>query len=371
MIKKFIAIILGFGMLFSVVYAKEMVDSPHIYDFEDSAGTLWDKLPGDGATAQWRGYVTNSALETLIDSSVTDQKQGRYVSVFPSKSEHVIQHNFKPEWFMKDGKIEKIAFSFAVNFKNPDRLRQIYIYDENGKTATQLFEAKNNNGKVSMAYVGKWQTGVDEEGNPIFETDKSGNVIDRGVRYIEWNGVKNDWYYINYLIDIPSHSYQMRIIRKDGSISGGSINYGEHGVLHGNFKGAPSKIEFKTTAGRNGGEEAFLDDITFGGYSGELGIFGAKEVVPESKEISLKFANGFNSTGQPTRDKIKIMQTKVGDTKDIKNFEVENSPNSVKIKFAGDLESCADYKILFDESVKTVFGQEVSDYTFKTTGKKG
>ncbi|MEG2670458.1 MAG: hypothetical protein RR957_08310, partial [Oscillospiraceae bacterium] len=98
---------------------------------------------------------------------------------------------------------------------------------------------------------------------------------------------------------------------------------------------------------------------------------GAKEVVPESKEISLKFANGFNSTGQPTRDKIKIMQTKVGDTKDIKNFEVENSPNSVKIKFAGDLESCADYKILFDESVKTVFGQEVSDYTFKTTGKKG
>lgn len=370
--KKFTATVLAVILTLPALsgMAREMQGVPHIYDFEDSAGTLYDKLPEDGKTPQWRGYVTGDAKDTVIETENIDPKQGRYLRISPAISgTHLIQHNFRPEWLKENGEAGKVSLSFAVRFQDLKRMRQIYLFDENGKTATQLFEVKNNNGKVALAYVGKWQTGTDENGQPVFETDKEGKVLTQGVRYIEWNGDPSDWYYISFLIDVPERTYQMRIVNAAGNRIGGNINYGEHGCLHGNFTGAPSKLEFKAVSGE--ADEIWLDDIFVAAGGDQALAIMSENISPESVKAEISVSACFAPGVVPSSDLVHIVKKKFGKTEAVSGYSVKARPNGITLEFPGGLDSMAEYEVTLKEEIRTVYDQTFAPVSFRTGAREG
>ncbi len=186
---------------------------------------------------------------------------------------------------------------------------------------------------------------------------------------------ETEWNYVSLLVNRNTRTCKIAYVRKDGT-----VERGEAIRMTGAFNDriAGDILGLQVTSEGFAADDCWYDDVTVAnvGTDADFKMSPIKtsieeKAVPEERTVTLKYPICSVKTGYANGDNVKITAEKNGETQEIKNFEIDENPNSISISFGDDLISNAVYTVSFADSVTNAFGQKLADYTFKTGAAAG
>ena len=345
--------------------AKSLTGFPHTYDFEDfDAGNLNFKTAV--SNRMWSGAQTCDENATFPDNGGVF---GRSLYIIEQPWNMYFQsmwHNSKRTYFNND---DTILYSYAV--KPGGRLRPhsaSFIYNR---------ESAGKDGKDYYISLSK----IEQDGNTQkFKVSTADWAVDADTSTwatpAGWSSLDVDkWYYINYKMDLKNHITDIVLLDENGNKIGETSEKGFRRQVNDNDKYTKSPRFHIQISGAGTSRDVksvtSYDNFTAAIYNNTaaqvINSNGTDESLVNAADgvLNLRFDQSYDNTNN-FNDSSKITITAADGTEFTDFTTVDSDFGGVNIQFTQPLKPVTEYKISFDKSLKTIFGQSVADYTFTT-----
>lgn len=348
--------------------AAPLMGLPHIYDFEDFTP---DTPFGSTVKTLWNGS-TNANNETKCVES-NDPLHGNVLRLDEGSWGIRIDGGLGVSTgaFVKE--TDNLLLSLAIR---PDK-SSIYIMQNGKKCYTTV--ANQFGIKYASAGKGSYFGQFERESDTTLKYTYN-NYTGSGYNdFVEsdndvWKGLSPDkWYYINVKVNYPSGTADLALIDEEGNKLGDTVTVKMRQKESGESYAVNPQFSIYSKAMTSNYSSIYdYDNITAALYNAKDGSKVVKSygiddslVKTDKGTFSLRFDQCYDKTNN-FNDASNITITAADGTAFTDFTTVDSDFGGVKIQLNKALKQGTEYTVHFNRDLRTVFGQNVADYKFKT-----